>query len=221
MPDVPHHPAPPAAAILTDGDFRTAVAPILPVLDRYARRLVGTTDIDDLVQDTLLKAWAARASFRPGSNLRAWLIRIARNTFLSGRRRAGRQVLWEADDLARALVTASDQETPIMLADLGTAIANLPDRQRRAFELVAVERLSYEDAAGRLGVELGTLKSLTSRARAALAETLDPPAEAVAAAPPPADPPRPAARPASATIYRRWKASGGRVIGLPPAAATA
>lgn len=207
--------APCPTGILTVGEFQAAVDPVLPILKRYARRLASTNaDIEDLVQDTLLKAWAARTSFRPGSNLRAWLIRIARNTFLTARRRAGRQVLWEPDEIARTLTVASDQETAVMLEDLNTAVANLPSPQRRAFESVVVEGLSYEEAASKLDVELGTLKSRTSRARATLAKKLDQLPEPFAAPP---SVHTPVASSVGSNIYARWKASGSRMIGLPPA----
>ncbi len=196
-------------AILTAGEFGAAITTIMPVLIRYARRLAQTAaDTDDLVQDTLLKALAARTSFRAGTNLRAWLQRIARNTFLSARRRGARQILWEPDEIARALVTGIEQEDAVMLSDLTSAVAALPEPQRRAFEMVAVEGLSYGDAATRLDVELGTLKSRVARARTALVRTMETLPQRRFA-----DPRRQADAPVRQAAYAKWKAAGGGMIG--------
>lgn len=201
------------SGIATAAGFRAAVDGVMPRLTRYTRRLAGNgVDADDLLQDTLLRAWAGRGGFVPGSNLEAWLTRIARNTFLTQRRRAGRQVLWESDDIARALVAGPDQETALLLGELDEAIDALPEPQHRAFRLVVLEGRPYEEAAATLHVQLGTVKSQVSRARMALVSSLD---QGVA---PRLSAEAPAVRAPEVRIsaYDRWKASGRGLIGAAP-----
>ncbi|SEM71312.1 RNA polymerase sigma-70 factor, ECF subfamily [Sphingomonas gellani] len=202
----PYFPEPQGLFVSASG-FRRAVRPVLPSLTRFARRLTANdADGEDLVQETLLKAWAARARFEPGTNLRAWLMRIARNAFLSSLRKAKPQVALEDDAFDRLLSAGPDQETGLLLAALDDAVAALPPHQGEAFQMIAVEGHSYEDAARALDVQPGTLKSRVARARSAVVGALE---HGPAATPPVVAEPEPVA----GDIYRRWKNGGGGLIG--------
>lgn len=142
----------------------------LPALRRYARSLTrDAVDAEDLVHDALLRAHERRAGFRPGSRLLPWLVSILHNTFVDGlrRQRAERR---RDEASAEIFVEGLDpaQEHAVRLAQIARAFAALPDDQRAALHLVAVEALSYQDAAAALGIPVGTLMSRIGRARAAL-----------------------------------------------------
>jgi RNA polymerase sigma factor (sigma-70 family) len=139
-------------------------------LRRYARALTrDETDAEDLVQDALTKAYERRASFRSGGNLRAWLLSILHNTFIdhirSRRAEAGR-----LDAVHQMTETRADppQEHVVRLAQVRQAFFDLPEDQRAALHLVAIEGLSYQEAADTLKIPLGTLMSRIGRARASL-----------------------------------------------------
>ena len=192
--------------------FGAAVGPIMPLLRGYSRRLThDDCNGDDLVQDTLARAWRARASFQPSTNIKAWLFRIARNCFLSGLRRSARSVQWDPDFHDRLLVSGASQEEGLYMRDLDLALLDLPVAQREALLTIVQDGLSYEAAAERLGLELGTMKSRVARARASVMRFLSdgrpPPQPAMPAA---ANDPVPAPQ---GTIYQRWKQSGSRMIG--------
>ena len=128
---------------------------------------------DDLVQDTLIKAWRNIGSFQPGSNMRAWLFTILRNTFYSLRRKRRREVEDADGSLSAALATKPDHDGRLALRDFMQAFATLPDSQREALVLVGANGFSYEEAADTCGVAVGTIKSRVGRARARLCELLD------------------------------------------------
>jgi RNA polymerase sigma-70 factor (ECF subfamily) len=141
-----------------------------PDLRKYARSLCYDTEAaDDLVQETFLRAWASAGSFESGTNLGAWLFTILRNGFLSDRRKRGRVV--EDPDGAHAarLQTPPAQESHLERQDLVHALTRLHDDQRDALLLVAVQGLSYEDAALACSCPIGTIKSRVQRARTRLA----------------------------------------------------
>jgi len=147
----------------------TDVTGLLNSLRRYARSLARDEHVaDDLVQETLARAYEGRSSFRSG-NLRGWLLSILHNTFLDGRRRhmAEARRLEQAAVLAETMAPA-EQESRVRLQQIQTAFLSLPDEQRAALHLMAVEGLSYQDAASALGIPVGTLMSRLGRARAAL-----------------------------------------------------
>jgi RNA polymerase sigma-70 factor (ECF subfamily) len=200
-------------SIISSAGFARAVRSIMPSLRGYTRRLTHG-DGEDLVQDTLMRAWGARARFEPGSNFKAWLFRIARNSFLSAIKRSGRAVQWDPDLHDRLLVSPPAQEEGLYLDDLGDALDSLPPAQREALFLVTREGLSYEDAARRTGEPLGTIKSRVTRARSALVEHFTDVVEPLAYDP---SSPQPTAvandDAAVASAYARWKASGSRTIG--------
>lgn len=136
---------------------------------RYARALAGPHgDADDLVQEALARALERRASFRPEMALRPWLLAILHNVFVDGLRR--RRAELTRIEVSEALATALDppQEQAVRLAEVRARFDALPEDQRAALHLVAIEGLSYQDAAVAIGAPLGTLMSRLGRARAAL-----------------------------------------------------
>ena len=147
----------------------TDVMGVLSPLRRYARSLARDEHLaEDLVQETLVRAYEGRSSFR-SANLRGWLLSILHNTFRDGRRRH----MAEARRLEQAAIFAetaapAEQESRVRLQQIQTAFLSLPHEQRAALHLVAIEGLSYQDAAAALQVPIGTLMSRLGRARAAL-----------------------------------------------------
>ncbi|WP_420139694.1 sigma-70 family RNA polymerase sigma factor [Sphingomonas sp.] len=147
----------------------------VPALRRYARSLaLDPVAADDLVQQALLLAYESRASFKPGSSLRAWLFAILHNQFISGRRRAGVEQR-ALSEIARRNEEAveSGAEHAALLRETADRFAALPEGQRSALHLVAIEGLSYQEAAATLNVAVGTIMSRLSRARATLREAAD------------------------------------------------
>lgn len=144
-------------------------------LRRYARSLTrDSAEAEDLVHDALVRAYERRGTFRSGGNLRAWLLSIVHNAFIDGlRSRKSEAVRVEqAGYLADANMQAP-QEHSVRLAQVREAFFKLPDEQRSALHLVAIEGLTYSQAAEASGVPLGTLMSRIGRARAALREMED------------------------------------------------
>jgi RNA polymerase sigma-70 factor (ECF subfamily) len=147
---------------------------VIPHLRAFARGLCGRADLaDDLVQETLLKAWAAQERFEPGTSMRAWTFVILRNVYLSELRR--NRFRGEYDDtLAERILTApAGQESPLHLSDLHRALMTLPPERREALLLVGAGGFSYEEAAEICGCAVGTIKSRVGRARAALATMIE------------------------------------------------
>ncbi len=141
-------------------------------LRRYARSLTRDgTDAEDLVHDALVRAYERRGTFHAGGNLRAWLFSIAHNLFIDRMRsrRSEAARVEQAGHLVDASMPAP-QDHSVRLAEVRQAFLALPDEQRSALHLVAVEGLSYQQAADVVGVPLGTLMSRIGRARAALRE---------------------------------------------------
>jgi RNA polymerase sigma-70 factor (ECF subfamily) len=168
---VEHDHEPPAVphAALSDEEFREQLALVIPHLRAFGRSLSGNRDTaDDLVQETLLKAWAARKRFQAGTNMRAWTFIILRNLYLSQMRRARFKGEW--DDLAadRLLAAPASQDRHVELADMQRALMHLPQPQREALILVGAGGFAYEEAAEICGVAVGTIKSRVARGRVAL-----------------------------------------------------
>lgn len=155
-------------------DPREDIVEYIPSLRAFARSLARNhAQADDLVQDTLVKAWSNIDKFEPGTNLRAWLFTILRNTFYSGRRKAAREV----EDLDGAH-TASLSEKPahdgrLAFRDFAQAFDQLKAEHREVLILVGASGFSYEEAAEMCGIAVGTVKSRVNRGRARLAELLD------------------------------------------------
>ncbi|KQN94249.1 RNA polymerase subunit sigma-70 [Sphingomonas sp. Leaf231] len=164
-------PAPPPVehVSLSDPEFKKQLALVIPHLRAFGRSLSGNRDLaDDLVQETLLKAWAARKRFQAGTNMRAWTFIILRNLFLSQMRRARFKGEW--DDLVadRVLAAPASQDKHVELADMQRALMHLPQPQREALILVGAGGFAYEEAAEICGVAVGTIKSRVARGRVAL-----------------------------------------------------
>jgi RNA polymerase sigma-70 factor, ECF subfamily len=167
MPD----PEPPAADIarLDDVAFKAELTAAIPHLRAYGRSLTGDLDrADDLVQDTMLKAWGSRDRFAAGTSMKAWTFVILRNVFLSQMRRQKFHGDYDELTAERLLVTAPLQEEATHVADIQRALLELSADQREALILVGAGGMSYEEAAGICEVAVGTMKSRVSRARAAL-----------------------------------------------------
>jgi RNA polymerase sigma-70 factor, ECF subfamily len=142
----------------------------LASLKRYARSLVrNNADAEDLVQDALVKAYERRNTFRTGSNLRNWLLAILHNTHVDTLRSNRSRALRDDTNATEIEQTIpASQEDAVHLRQVHEAFMRLPTEQREALHLVAVEDLSYQQAADTLGIPIGTLMSRVSRARATL-----------------------------------------------------
>lgn len=161
--------APPAHTPLDDRTFKEELAAIIPHLRAFGRSLSGSRDsADDLVQETMLKAWDARTRFQPGTSMRAWTFIILRNVFLSQMRRNRFRGEWDELTADRLLAAPAGQDKQIELADAYRAMQLLPTAQREALILVGAGGFAYEEAAEICGVAVGTIKSRVARARAAL-----------------------------------------------------
>jgi len=143
---------------------------MLPRLRRFARALAGTAhDADDLVQAALEKALARLAQFQPGTRLDSWMFRIMQTTWIDSLRR--RRPTAPIDDTVIQLPGADGREVAIdrlRLVALSRAIQRLPEEQRAVLAAVAIEGMSYQEAAELLQVPIGTVMSRLARARARL-----------------------------------------------------
>jgi len=159
-------------------NFKNELVAQIPYLRAIARSLCGARGAaDDLTQDALARAWKARASFEPGTNLRAWLVVIMRNQFYSDKRRSWRTQPLDEELLELKAISPEDQSSKLALADLRRALDLLPAEQREALILVGAGGFSYEEAAEMCGCAVGTIKSRVSRARRSLETFLDNPAD--------------------------------------------
>ena len=155
-------------------DPREAMIEHLPALRVFALSLSrNPATADDLVQETLLKAWSKFDQFTEGTNLRAWLFTILRNTFHSLRRKRSREVADIDGAMAARLASKPDHDGRMAMADLEAAMARLPFEQREALILVGAMGFSVEEAAQTCGCAPGTIKSRANRGRRALAEMLE------------------------------------------------
>lgn len=155
----------------TDGEaFRRDLTDLIPRMRAFARTITGDmTAGEDLAQESLAKAWAARHTYRPGTNLKAWVHMIMRNQFYSEKRRSWRTVPLEQDVAERTLPAISDPDSALALDELRRAMLQLPEEQREALILIGAGGCSYEEVAEICGAAVGTIKSRVSRARDRLA----------------------------------------------------
>jgi RNA polymerase sigma-70 factor, ECF subfamily len=154
--------------------WREDVIALIPALRAFAWSLShNSADADDLVQDTLIKAWTHRAKFEPGTNLRAWLFTILRNTYYTAVVRKRREVADEDGKHAATLSAAPTQDWSVAVHSLRTALQQLPHEHREALILVGAAGMTYEEAAEICGCALGTIKSRVNRARARLLRIMD------------------------------------------------
>jgi len=128
---------------------------------------------DDLVQDTVVKAWTNIDKFTVGTNMRAWLFTILRNTFYSERRKAKREVADVDGAMTERMSEKPAHDGMLALADFRRAFDQLPAEQREALILVGAQGFAYEEAARMCGCAVGTVKSRANRGRKRLAEMLD------------------------------------------------
>ena len=155
-------------------DFKRDLIAALPKLRAFAVSLIGNPDrADDLVQDTIMKAWAKQDSFEPGTNIKAWLFTILRNEFYSQMRKRGREVQDSDGIFTEQLSVHPAQYGSLDLQDFRKALEKLPDDQREAIILVGASGFSYEEAAEICECAVGTIKSRVSRARTRLQELLE------------------------------------------------
>lgn len=146
----------------------------IPSLRAFAVSLTGNMDrADDLVQDTLMKAWGAFDGFTEGSNLRAWLFTIMRNAFFSQYRKRRREVEDVDGVMAAQLTSEPEQPGHMDLADFQAALTTLPSDQREALILIGASGFTYEEAAEICNCAVGTIKSRVNRARQRLMQTLN------------------------------------------------
>ena len=159
---------------LSDPEFKDQLAQVIPHLRAFGRSLSGSRDLaDDLVQETLLKAWAARKRFQAGTNMRAWTFIILRNLFLSQMRRARFKGEWDEITASKLLAAPASQDRHIELSDMQRALLHLPQPQREALILVGAGGFAYEEAAEICGCAVGTIKSRVARGRVALESLLN------------------------------------------------
>jgi RNA polymerase sigma-70 factor (ECF subfamily) len=158
----------------------------IPRLRRYARVLTGEPSrADDLVQDTLARAWEKRELWRAGSDLRAWLFTIMHNVFVNQRalaRRDARNVSLDGDESGGEswqLSVRATQYARVELMEMMQQVGRLPSEQREVLLLAAVEELRYEEIAEVLAIPIGTVMSRLSRARDKLRRMVDEPPSAL------------------------------------------
>ena len=140
-----------------------SIVELIPRLRRYARALAGDRiGADDLVQDTLERAWSKLHLYRRGTDLRAWLFTVMHNVYVNQLRALRPAASFDEEMPELALPARTDT---LELRDLDAAIRRLPPDQREVLLLVALEEMSYEEAAGTLGIPIGTVMSRLARAR--------------------------------------------------------
>jgi RNA polymerase sigma-70 factor (ECF subfamily) len=153
--------------------FRSDLLAAIPSLRAFAVSLAQNADkADDLVQETLVKAWDKQKSFQPGTNLKAWLFTILRNEFYSQMRKRGREVQDSDGAMTARLAVHPSQDGALDLQDFRRALKQLPEDQREAIILIGASGFSYEEAAEICGCAVGTIKSRVSRGRTRLTELL-------------------------------------------------
>ncbi len=145
----------------------------LPALRAFAISLTRNGAMaDDMVQDTIVKAWTNIEKFEAGTNMRAWLFTILRNTYYSNRRKAKREVADIDGVFTENMAEKPAHDGRLQMRDFEVAFRKLPDEQRETLILVGASGFSYEEAADMCGVAVGTIKSRANRGRKRLAELL-------------------------------------------------
>jgi RNA polymerase sigma-70 factor (ECF subfamily) len=161
----PAHPPQPSAC--------EAMLAAVPRLRAFAMSLSGKVDIaDDLVQETLLRAIANINSFRPGTNMSAWLFTILRNHFRSEYRKRRREIADTDGTYIHSLKSSPEQHSRVEFEEFRMALAKLPSDQREALLLIGASGFSYGEAAAICEIPVGTIKSRVNRARTRLSELL-------------------------------------------------
>ena len=156
-----------------DAALKDEMLAAVPSLRAFAISLSGNVDrADDLVQETLLRAFANIDSFTPGTNMGAWLFTILRNLFRSEYRKRRREVEDADGHYAEMLTSQPEQSGHVEFREFRDALSKLPDDQREALILVGASGYSYEETAQICGCAVGTIKSRVNRARHRLAKLL-------------------------------------------------
>ena len=159
---------------MTADDFKAGLVALIPRLRAYAMSLTRTPALaDDLVQDTLERAWRARDGFRPDSDLRIWLFTILRNRFTDGYRRQKHTVQDVDGQHAIRVSSPAEQHWQLQYDDLLQAMARLPPDSRSALILISGAGLTFEEAARVCGCPISTIKSRVQRARRSLLQIVD------------------------------------------------
>ena len=156
-------------------DLARCVEAEIPHLQRFARSLCGSdAEGDDLVQDALERAWRKRHSWRQEGSVRSWLFKILYRVFLNSRRgeRAPHVEMEEEGIAASGIESLPPQEARLMANDMLRSLAALPESQRTPVLLLALEGVSYDEAADILGIPVGTLRSRLSRGRETLRRSM-------------------------------------------------
>jgi RNA polymerase sigma-70 factor, ECF subfamily len=170
-----------------DDEFKLELVENLPHLRAFAHLIARNHALaEDLVQDTIVRALANRHQFKPGTNLKGWLIIILRNRFFNEMRRSSRKSEVSMENHGDMSVVDGGQEVTVEIRDFNAAFKKLPPTQREALVLVGASGFSYEEAAEIARCPVGTMKSRVSRARSRLSELLqlDPvPPESLSAPP--------------------------------------
>ncbi|TYR34924.1 sigma-70 family RNA polymerase sigma factor [Mesorhizobium microcysteis] len=157
-----------------ESTFKQDLLGAIPSLRAFAMSLAQNADkADDLVQETLVKAWDKQASFQMGTNLKAWVFTILRNEFYSQMRKRGREVQDSDGVITARLAVHPAQQGSLDLDDFRAALETLPEDQREAIILIGASGFSYEEAAEICDCAVGTIKSRVSRARSRLQEILN------------------------------------------------
>lgn len=155
-------------------DFKTMLLGEIPALRAWAHSLCHNRDLaDDLIQETLTKAWANRQAFVLGTSMRAWLYTILRNTYYNLLRQKKREVPDVDGKHAETMIAHPAQQARLELQEVAQALHKLPLKQREVLVLIGASGLSYEEAAMICGCSIGTIKSRLSRARQAMTNMLD------------------------------------------------
>ena len=173
VPPVTDVAGPAAGADPGSAAFRQQLLASIPKLRAFALSLASHADYaDDLVQETLMKAWNHQDSFQEGTNIKAWLFTILRNEYFSQLRKRKREVEDADGDYAAGMLTPGGQDAQLDMADLRLALQQLPADQREAVVLVGASGFSYQEVAEICRVPVGTVKSRVNRARNKLAVLL-------------------------------------------------
>jgi RNA polymerase sigma-70 factor (ECF subfamily) len=159
--------------MVVEASLRDDLLGALPKLRAFAISLTNHPErADDLVQDTIMRAWSSIDRFEPGTNMQAWLFTLLRNLFYSEYRKRKHEVEDADGSYAARLKTHPNQQSHLDFEDFRAAEATLPLDQREALLLVGAQGMSYEEAAAVCNVAVGTIKSRVNRARTRLASLL-------------------------------------------------
>lgn len=146
----------------------------IPRLRRYARVLVrDSTAADDLVQDTLERAWSKFALWRRGTDMRSWLFSIMHNMHIDQRRKPAIMTTSLTSDEDFTVPTRATQADSLEVRDLQAMLQRLPDDQREVLLLVALKEMTYEQVATTLDIPMGTVMSRLARGREKLRALLE------------------------------------------------